>query len=1294
MINTNREVIPQILVSRPDGSTWEDITTHVSDIDVELGDVSALGTGDSGADSVVRTVSFTVVNDEDSNFAPKDKNSSWNNFDVDDDGRDEYEPLLFPMRQVIVRVGIQSQGETSPTFYDIFAGYIDSADANPSAGVVEVDGRDYAKRMQYSYIEGEYEVASSGSDTAINVIRNIINDNMEDPPTVYDINNLPLGVKKQKIEYKSVWDAVQNFITVSGWFMGYRYNETADEWQLQIIKPPRTKSAVDYAFDATDDIYTQDLSINDNDIRNVCKVVYQDSNGNIQEVVNKDQTSIDKYGRRPMELKFLDEIDKHIEADRLSNYAINDLSELISKTNIDMPIFPQIDLFDTITLDYPEMSSTVDFYAVDSVRHRISISDDTSTLRTEIQATGKVRGGQSKWLRNETRPGAAEPISSSDVRDYNLISSPANIEIRPTANGARMSFDSPITDSISWKYSKVFVSETPNINISDAGTYDFTKQAKATQFNFADEMIMGQTYYLKLVHVGSQDSVSEPSAEYNVVAGNIDRDPNTVPWHNIYWGADYIKLSWQPTFENHFDEYVVRLNDTNFGTIINSNSIITKGKNLNYKFEGFDTNTAPREESYNFYVAGKDKSNNYSIPEQANIQHPGIQKLDFTSQDVKPLLSSIKITLPNVFSETSQLVSSGSTTSEEKEILGYRLFFQEVDPDTGDPIGNEQKIQISVNELGDGVYYFEAETGKSFDIRVGAYDSVYNPIHNLALFEQTKSDPVNVTIFGIQEPDIPDGVIDESKLTTGLSSTISLNESRSTSNGSWIDTNGSDITTTVNEVFPDGTTNTSQIQQLSDEYSVKIQTTSNGTEVVTGFGLNLEGETSEFAVRADRFRIFGDTTAGTTVSSPIFSIDSSENKVYIDSDQITLKSGTNNFFDLDNTGLSISTDDFSMDKNGNAVFSGELSAAKGTFGGELTAATGRLGNSTNYVDFDGNNLYINSSQFTLSDTEATFPGEVDLEGSLKAGETLSPSGNGMIFDQKGLSIINGGYDVVQITTQSPNDLDVGTIGVYDWSGTGERVIMGVDTTLQGGTFEMFNANEYNTVFLDGGTYFQGNYSSGEGYAIGGRLYLRDEMGNTNVKLTARPQSDANYSSSAYFELSGNAQFYGNVDITGTLTGSTKNFKIHHPNKDKQEYYLYHSTVETNTAGDNIYRYSVNVENNQKEIKLPSYFKYLNKDSQVFVNPQNHFGSGYGNIEDNKLLIETDKDGEYNILVIGTRKDEDAEKAWDGAERKYTDIGDLEQAYQRNAEFDLDKEKLEAQKSRGNKNGKGNNGKTK
>ena len=121
--------------------------------------------------------------------------------------------------------------------------------------------------------------------------------------------------------------------------------------------------------------------------------------------------------------------------------------------------------------------------------------------------------------------------------------------------------------------------------------------------------------------------------------------------------------------------------------------------------------------------------------------------------------------------------------------------------------------------------------------------------------------------------------------------------------------------------------------------------------------------------------------------------------------------------------------------------------------------------------------------------------------------------------------------------------------------------------------------------------------------------------------------------------SNNVKVPGNFNVSGT-----KNFEIPHPKPEKSAtHVIRHGAVESPTPGDTLYRWRVQAskDNDLVTIDLPDYFIYLNKDVQIFVTPQGHFGNAYGilNRETEQLEIHCQFAGEYNVLAIGTRNDD-------------------------------------------------------
>jgi hypothetical protein len=134
--------------------------------------------------------------------------------------------------------------------------------------------------------------------------------------------------------------------------------------------------------------------------------------------------------------------------------------------------------------------------------------------------------------------------------------------------------------------------------------------------------------------------------------------------------------------------------------------------------------------------------------------------------------------------------------------------------------------------------------------------------------------------------------------------------------------------------------------------------------------------------------------------------------------------------------------------------------------------------------------------------------------------------------------------------------------------------------------------------------------------------------------------------SAFAATANDTQYF---DIINKNAGS---FKIPHPNPEfRYSKVLFHSFVESPTRGETLYRFVVNTISNKARVQLPDYFKYLNEDIITKISPVGHFGTAYVTLDTDLNYFDTssDIDGQYNILLIGTRKDKDAKRNWSGVE---------------------------------------------
>ena len=180
----------------------------------------------------------------------------------------------------------------------------------------------------------------------------------------------------------------------------------------------------------------------------------------------------------------------------------------------------------------------------------------------------------------------------------------------------------------------------------------------------------------------------------------------------------------------------------------------------------------------------------------------------------------------------------------------------------------------------------------------------------------------------------------------------------------------------------------------------------------------------------------------------------------------------------------------------------------------------------------------------------------------------------------------------------------------------------------------FRGGDYSMI-----RYYQYAYNSSPNYnTVHGAIDITCEQGWNNDNLMIRMNNQGYGNKTTYI--------YGNLQVTGSISKGSGSFDIPHPDPKKTETHrLRHYFVETPSAGGNIYKYQIKCKKGKNYIDLPDYFKYLNKDSLVWVNPVKHFGRAWGEVTKNgkKVKIVTDKKGIYNILIFGDRKDDLAMK---------------------------------------------------
>jgi len=197
----------------------------------------------------------------------------------------------------------------------------------------------------------------------------------------------------------------------------------------------------------------------------------------------------------------------------------------------------------------------------------------------------------------------------------------------------------------------------------------------------------------------------------------------------------------------------------------------------------------------------------------------------------------------------------------------------------------------------------------------------------------------------------------------------------------------------------------------------------------------------------------------------------------------------------------------------------------------------------------------------------------------------------------------------------------------------------------------------------GGGYY---YNKAGGNGGSGIVIIRYSLGNKIYKLSNWEYSsrfdDVYYMGSVAIgkdnasyavDLDGlpEASSFNIINVNGTITSSSKNFKIEHPIVSNM--YLYHGCIE-GPRFDNMYRgkklvvggyceVDIDTECNNTGGMTPGTFVALNGDSQLYLQNNQTFDKVRGYIENGKIkifCINTTKNIMVDWLVIGERHDKD------------------------------------------------------
>ncbi|MGR3318016.1 MAG: hypothetical protein ACUZ8O_06000 [Candidatus Anammoxibacter sp.] len=333
---------------------------------------------------------------------------------------------------------------------------------------------------------------------------------------------------------------------------------------------------------------------------------------------------------------------------------------------------------------------------------------------------------------------------------------------------------------------------------------------------------------------------------------------------------------------------------------------------------------------------------------------------------------------------------------------------------------------------------------------------------------------------------------------------------------------------------------------------------------------------------------------------------------------------------------------------GTVTAAGTITAGNFFTAGTVTANS-FLGDGTNLTGIivDGASITLTQvviANGTITTTNLNVTGSATVTGTVTAGNfsttgdiTAGSSGQFTVNSSGSATaaalVVSGGNFTVDSTGSMTavvidmNGFDVDSTGTI----TAISLVLSGTLTTGGGAFIV----DENGLLTTTGTITAGNFSTAG--TVTANSFLIALPGTVSVSMGTSTDR---------------LQINGNLHIEGNLSKLTGTFEIPHPDPKKfdEGYRLRHSFVESPTRGDNLYRYEVVIKLDEGEtfVELPSYWKFLNENPQVWVSAVGQFARGYGYVDEtlSRLIIKGEKKGAYNVLLVGTRKDKFAKKYFD------------------------------------------------
>lgn len=479
---------------------WVDITNRVR-----------RGTITESNDQAVMTLDLELLNGAGfPSLAPRRADSEINLVDG------EYDPLLWPDRQIFIEAATSTDGSTPEAWVPVFHGVLgDDIDSVSQPHTVQIYCRDLAvKLLMDDHIVGPVTYENK---YASQIIQQILIDR-------HAVGGVPMVVpfraigeddhwiERYTIENQTAWQAIQNIVDQSGWDARWALDESDHTFKLTYWLPSTDMDDVDWIIESGD-VRAETLKISDVQRRNRVEIAFRDADGVKREVVAT-------TGETPIRLCRIEEgdtstIQDEAAAQRFADRVLSYLKDLHATDQLDLPFNPYIGLFDVIENRASRVRSMPERYAVDS--RTLEFSADSWKLT--FVASGSVGVRPQRWIDKETRPGVKRPWEPGDSTTNQPMPTPTGVSAEGIPGGIRVTFDEPNTQR--WAETRVYVSTTSPVEVFG------TPAARAKQIPIeVTGLAPDQQYYVQIVHLDAYGNRSLPSDEIMAIPEPIMETPD------------------------------------------------------------------------------------------------------------------------------------------------------------------------------------------------------------------------------------------------------------------------------------------------------------------------------------------------------------------------------------------------------------------------------------------------------------------------------------------------------------------------------------------------------------------------------------------------------------------------------------------------------------------------------------------------------------------------------------------------------------------------------------------------